>query len=81
MELADRVVVLETGRIAQAAPPQEVYDRPSSRYVANFIGTANELHGVIELADGEKTVVETDFGRLTCAPVGLRRSRRAIASW
>jgi multiple sugar transport system ATP-binding protein len=39
MTLADRVVVLRDGRIEQAGSPLELYDRPASRFVAQFIGT------------------------------------------
>ena len=39
MTMGDRVVVMQAGRIRQVGPPQEVYDRPASRFVATFIGT------------------------------------------
>ena len=37
--MGDRIVVMDGGRIQQAAPPLEVYDRPANRFVASFIGT------------------------------------------
>ena len=39
MTMADRVVVMNAGRIEQAGPPQELYHRPASRFVAGFIGS------------------------------------------
>ncbi len=39
MTLADRIVVLEGGRIAQAGPPRELYERPANLFVAQFIGS------------------------------------------
>ncbi len=39
MTLADRIFVLNQGRIEQTAPPSEVYDRPATRFVARFLGT------------------------------------------
>ncbi len=39
MTLADRVVLLEQGRIEQAGPPAEIYRRPKNRFVATFVGT------------------------------------------
>jgi ABC-type sugar transport system ATPase subunit len=39
MTMGDRIVVMEGGRIQQAAPPLEVYDRPANKFVASFIGT------------------------------------------
>ena len=46
--LADRIAVLEAGRVAQIGPPREVYSRPSSRFVAEFLGAAN----ILERPDG-----------------------------
>ena len=48
LSLADRVAVLRDGRIAQVGTPEEVYDRPSSRWVAEFLGEADVLPGTIE---------------------------------
>ncbi len=48
MELAHQIAVMREGQVAQLAPPREVYERPTTRYVANFIGTSNELSGTIE---------------------------------
>lgn len=45
MELADRVAVLRNGRIAQLDRPEIVYEYPASRYVAKFVGIANEVQG------------------------------------
>jgi sn-glycerol 3-phosphate transport system ATP-binding protein len=39
MSMADRVVLLREGRIEQTAPPEEIYQRPASSFVARFIGT------------------------------------------
>ena len=41
MVVADRIAVMKDGRIAQVGPPREVYERPASRYVAEFLGEAN----------------------------------------
>ena len=43
LSLADRVAVLEGGRIAQVAAPRELYERPATRSVARFLGAANVL--------------------------------------
>ena len=43
MSLSDRVVVMSVGRIEQAAPPDELYHRPATRFVAEFVGDANLL--------------------------------------
>jgi len=41
MVVADRIAVMREGQIAQVGPPREVYERPASRYVAEFLGEAN----------------------------------------
>ena len=41
MTMADRIVVMNLGRIEQVGTPQDVYDRPNSRFVARFIGASN----------------------------------------
>ena len=47
MALGDRIVVMDHGRIAQIGTPRQIYEAPSTRYVAEFIGTMNVVHGDI----------------------------------
>ncbi|PZW38536.1 putrescine transport system ATP-binding protein [Humitalea rosea] len=51
LALADRVAVLEQGRVIQQGTPRELWDRPATRFVAGFLGAANIIEGVA-LADG-----------------------------
>lgn len=48
LALSDRVAVMRAGRIEQVGSPAEIYHRPRSRFVAEFIGTSNLLNGVVE---------------------------------
>jgi len=59
MALSDLVVVMQNGRIEQAAPPQEVFDRPASGFVARFIGGHNVL-----AERGQSIAVRADRCRL-----------------
>ena len=43
MEVADRVVVMNAGRIEQVAPPRELYDTPANEFVMSFVGPVNRL--------------------------------------
>ena len=52
LALADRVAVLEAGRLVQLGPPRAVYERPATRFVANFLGAANVLEGQPDGAGG-----------------------------
>ena len=51
--MSDRIVVMDAGRIVQAGSPTDLYDRPETPYVANFLGTSNMVAGVVTgMADG-----------------------------
>jgi putative spermidine/putrescine transport system ATP-binding protein len=45
LSMSDRIGVFNQGRLEQVASPQEIYDRPATRFVAEFIGAANVLEG------------------------------------
>jgi ABC-type Fe3+/spermidine/putrescine transport system ATPase subunit len=62
LSLSDRVAVMRDGRIEQTAAPKDLYERPISRFVADFVGTNNFLAGVVRERVGEWFVVETDLG-------------------
>ena len=51
---SDRMAVLDGGVIQQIGSPQELYDKPSNLFVANFLGTANILEGKIEILGNKK---------------------------
>ncbi len=48
LEVADRVVVMNEGRIEQVGTPEEVYDRPANPFVYNFLGNVNLFHGRVD---------------------------------
>jgi putative spermidine/putrescine transport system ATP-binding protein len=47
MALGDRVAVMSSGRIEQVATPRDIYEKPASRFVAEFVGTLNLLAGTV----------------------------------
>lgn len=51
LSISDKVVVMNTGLIEQVGTAQEIYRNPNTRFVATFIGTANEFHGEVTGAD------------------------------
>jgi iron(III) transport system ATP-binding protein len=51
LAMADRIVVMDKGYIAQVGTPNSIYQRPTSPFVANFIGVMNFLDGVVEASD------------------------------
>ena len=62
LSISDRMAVLEGGRIAQIGTPEQVYRRPKTRVVADFIGETNFLNGKMQSLDGAKALVETSEG-------------------
>ncbi|WP_422929880.1 ABC transporter ATP-binding protein [Singulisphaera sp. PoT] len=63
--LAERLAVMDLGRIVQVGTPQEVYNRPLDAFVARFLGQTNLLQGHVESADSKgEMVVRTPFGRM-----------------
>src|SRR5690606_1560826 len=59
------IAVIKEGRIVQVASPRTIYDEPPSQYVANFVGTSNQIAGVLAEKDGDgRGTVDTDFGRI-----------------
>ncbi len=68
MELADTLVVMENGAIAQVGSTIDVYRRPASTYVADFVGEACRFRATVVSA-GDRPTVDTALGRLElCAP-------------
>ena len=67
LSMSDRICIMGKGRIAQVGSPQELYDRPRNRYVADFVGKANIVSGQIAgrqeglaqavLGNGSKVIV------------------------
>ncbi len=57
MEVADRVVVMNQGRIEQQGSPDHVYDHPASPFVLQFLGDVNLFHGRYGHGDGDVTFV------------------------
>jgi putative spermidine/putrescine transport system ATP-binding protein len=78
MTIADRVAVMNKGRIEQCDTPVEVYDRPASLFVSGFIGTTNRLDGRVAHAERDRVKVELDHGGVIVGrsavptPVGAR---------
>src|SRR5215468_1039498 len=67
MTVADRIGVMDRGRLIQVATPPEIYERPNSRWVADFIGEVNLIEGrVVDAAASETVIASAAAGRL-CA--------------
>jgi putrescine transport system ATP-binding protein len=65
MTVANRIAVMDRGRLMQVAPPAEIYEQPNSRWVADFVGDVNLFEG--RLGDDGLSVEGTAAGRLRVA--------------
>ncbi|MDR7417061.1 MAG: ABC transporter ATP-binding protein [Armatimonadota bacterium] len=64
LSLSDVVAVMREGRVEEVGTPQQLYERPRTRFVAEFVGTTNLFTGRLVAMNGQVAVVETDWGRL-----------------
>jgi iron(III) transport system ATP-binding protein len=64
LSMADGMAVLKDGRIMQTGSPRQMYDRPSSRFVADFLGETNFLSAQILGREGGMVALECPAGRL-----------------
>src|SRR4051812_6755180 len=63
MTLADRIAVMNAGKLAQVADPIEIYEKPNSRWVADFIGDVSLIEG----RAGQSDAIETALGQFKVA--------------
>jgi len=59
LALSDRVAIMNRGRLQQLGTPEEIYESPNSRFVAEFIGLSNFLDGSVDAVRGETMTVAT----------------------
>jgi putative spermidine/putrescine transport system ATP-binding protein len=62
LSMADRVGVMRAGKLEQVAAPDELYDRPATAFVAEFVGTMNRLPGVLGAGGSAVTVLGSTVG-------------------
>ena len=66
LSMADRIAVMNHGRVEQFAPPDEIYDGPATLFVAGFVGTANLLKGTVSTsAAGDRRLSLAGGGTLS----------------
>lgn len=65
LSIADKMAVLDQGNVLQVGSPTEMYRRPLSRFVANFIGETNFLSGKVIGRELDEAVISTDLGKFS----------------
>jgi spermidine/putrescine transport system ATP-binding protein len=78
--MSDRICIMRGGRIVQSGTPNELYDQPVSRYVADFVGKSNFIDGIVSGLSGAEGQVETPSGHRFTGRVSGRLAEGAKAS-
>jgi putrescine transport system ATP-binding protein len=73
MTLADRIGVMDHGRLAQVATPPEIYEQPNSRWVAQFVGDVNLIDGKVAAIDADGVLIDSAAGRIRVQQAGEAR--------
>ena len=64
MAISDQIILMKSGVIAQMGSPMEIYYKPNSEFVADFIGECNFLHGKVSGSTNRETVVTLPVGKV-----------------
>jgi iron(III) transport system ATP-binding protein len=64
LALSTNIAVMREGSVVQLGKPRDIYENPHNKFVAEFIGTSNFIHGTVAAHEGEQYAVETTEGRL-----------------
>ena len=80
LTMSDRVAVMSQGVVQQVAPPEDIYENPSTPFVAGFVGETNRIPGRIAARGGNgAAAIETALGRFSARnPHGLGEGREAL---
>ena len=79
LSMASRVAVMNRGRLAQTGTPAEIYERPASRFVADFVGEVNLFEGQLTAGFNCLTLAVAGLGRPIPLPSGTRLPEGAAA--
>nr|WP_256444652.1 ABC transporter ATP-binding protein [Deinococcus sp. GbtcB9] len=79
--MSDRIAVMNRGRVEQLGRAEELYERPRTAFVANFLGSSNLIPGTVLTVDGHEATVQTEHGPLrTTYGEGLRPGQSVTLS-
>jgi ABC-type Fe3+/spermidine/putrescine transport system ATPase subunit len=79
LALSDRIAIMNCGRLEQLGTPEDIYARPASRFVAEFVGLSSFLEGVVRTVSLEGMQVAVGDGEVTVPPLpGAAPGQRAL---
>ena len=68
LSISDRIGVMQNGKVVQIGPPDEIYTRPRTEFVADFMGASNIFLGKVITREGRKVKLQTEDGLVITAP-------------
>lgn len=71
MTMSDRIAVMNRGRYEQLGDPESLYERPSTRFVAGFLGISNLLPGTVQGTDGRYSAIRLTDDSTVRVPAAL----------
>jgi spermidine/putrescine transport system ATP-binding protein len=80
LAMSDRIAVMNGGRVEQIGSPREIYERPQTPFVADFIGSLNALELRVDEIVGGYAVMRLGEASASSSPVRERTRRRPCAS-
>ena len=80
LTMSDRVVVMRSGKIEQIGTPREIYRKPATRFVAEFIGETNLLPGRVETVDGGQARIKLAAGPILTLPSANLKAGKDVAA-
>ncbi|MEM9204041.1 MAG: ABC transporter ATP-binding protein [Actinomycetota bacterium] len=86
LTMSDRIAVMHDGQLLQVGSPEEIYEAPANRFVADFIGQTNLLEGTVEdadtvcLANGSRVAASSTLTAGTAVAVSLRPERAHLSA-
>lgn len=78
LAMSDRIGVMDGGRLYQVGSPMEIYEYPTTRFVAHFIGDANLIDGIVESASAEAVQVRAGATPLWARREGWERTGQPV---
>lgn len=80
MTMADRIAIMDRGKVMQVATPPEVYEAPASRFVADFVGNVNILEGTVSQRSGDTATITAPGGaQISVGNAGAATAGSAVA--
>ncbi|MHB1405988.1 MAG: ABC transporter ATP-binding protein [Desulfitobacteriaceae bacterium] len=80
LTMSDRIAVMNNGVLEQIGPPDNIYNQPATKFVADFIGESNILEATVEIADGANLKVIFETGHAVVKASGFNKDEMVYIS-